>query len=485
MKIHINKVQVMCLRVRVRVRVLSRVCSPPFFSIDGDVPKYRSLGAMQPAFFGEFSRAPKYRSSFNNQFINQDPTLQAAHHQAALQAALFAGANGDRQPQEPIWRSMGAFSDFGNFDASRWPSPAHTPAPRQLAAATSSPRVWDAQARHAAAYSGTGPGAHANFLLAFGAHLAEPEREDADADMVEGSETEEDQSTAEERSAMQAVTEAVRHFESDLPCDGFPNDDRWSVHATIRISSSLSITVVKLLTTPTYNGERWHDLPPNTARVSVRLYRFDASQSDASQSNNHGTGVYGMVGVGPPVRVVHDNFASSTTTDNKENEARFVLSICRLEGDPITFETFVSQYKNALRGERTTTTTTPAQTNLCAKGGEGGYLALDHELYPGSLVLMPEKATQHLLMAAPPAPVPADMSDPTVVAEAVDDEHNIHSNELDDRHHQVSTPALLLPVQPFRRLTHLTRSLARNGSRRINSTTRPSTRGRLRARAAR
>ena len=316
-------------------------------------------------------------------------------------------------------------------------------------------------------------------MLTFGAHLAEPEREDADADMVDGSETEEDQSTAEERSAMQAVTDPFRLFESDLPCDGFPNNDRWSVHTTIQISSSLPINVVKLLTAPTYNGERWHDLPPNTARVSVRLYRFDASQS-----NNYGTGVYGMVGVGPPVRVVHDNFASSTTTDNKENEARFVLSICRLEGDPITFEAFVSQYKNALRGERTT-----AQTNLCANGGEGGYLSLGPELYPGSLVLMPEKATQHLLMAAPPAPVPADTSDPTVVAEAVDDEHNIHSNELNDRHYQVRTPALLLPGQPFRRLTHLAlslaRSLARNGSRRINSTTKPSTRGRLRARAAR
>lgn len=83
-----------------------------------DTPRYRSLGAMQPAFAGEFSQAPKYRSSFTG---GARPKAQAAALAAAAEAAAPSNQNGtadahypEVQPQEPIWRSMGAFSDMPN-----------------------------------------------------------------------------------------------------------------------------------------------------------------------------------------------------------------------------------------------------------------------------------------------------------------------------------------------------------------------------------
>jgi len=67
-----------------------------------DTPKYRSLGSMQPAFYNEFSKAPKYRSSFTQYCNNSDQSNKD----------LIKIKQNSNYPYEPVWRSMGAFSDL-------------------------------------------------------------------------------------------------------------------------------------------------------------------------------------------------------------------------------------------------------------------------------------------------------------------------------------------------------------------------------------
>lgn len=65
-------------------------------------PKYRSLGCMQPAFFNEFSKIPKYRSSFT----------QYCNNSYQLNKDLIKNKQNNDNPHEPIWKSMGAFSNL-------------------------------------------------------------------------------------------------------------------------------------------------------------------------------------------------------------------------------------------------------------------------------------------------------------------------------------------------------------------------------------
>ena len=65
-------------------------------------PKYRSLGCMQPAFYNEFSKAPKYRSSFTQYCNNSNQSNKD----------LSKNNQNIDNAHEPVWKSMGAFSDL-------------------------------------------------------------------------------------------------------------------------------------------------------------------------------------------------------------------------------------------------------------------------------------------------------------------------------------------------------------------------------------
>lgn len=409
-----------------------------------DTPKYRSLGAMQPAFEGEFSQAPKYSSSFTG----GSGFGSASSEMPPNQPHGFMSADQNYPevaPQEPIWRSMGAFSDmpsvgqgggsifegaggakatffpeqttFGSDKMSGVTGETGAGAPESDGAL---PPVWDSKARNAAAYSSGG--AHANFVTAFGAHKAGNEME------------------AQAKLVMDAVQEALVKSVPGGVTQHLPSAEqggaRWKISANVFMpQNDKAPPAIFFLRDSQFNqrqGQGGQD--EGTLCVELRLFRFASGQGSNSLSRSSG-GLYGEPGVGPPVRVVIGGFASSGKV-----EIEFVLTILLVSGIERVFKTFVDAYKSVLRGQRSAlaveehnsnaslasagdgagaVTAQPAgkfrgldiasmqagAANECDEDG-GGYLALGHELYPGSLVMTPRRATNLALMAAP-APVPA------------------------------------------------------------------------------
>lgn len=380
-----------------------------------DTPRYRTLGQMQPAFATEFSHARTDRSlvmgyshsqgHLHNVMyellrrFNQDPRL---HHFIPNVKAVFEQQLHNSSPEElirrfeqdptlhdfipdlkallepqvPIWSSMGAFSDVPpglgapETDGETGDGAPETDGEAGDGAAETDgklPPVWGRKQRAAACYSSGG--AHANFVTSFGSYPAGYEKDELAS------------------LAMAAIQSALV---KTVPNGVILQEGlRWKIDARVLMPLDEKTPPDRLFLGSGSNQRQGSYLADGTLELEMRLFRFASGQGSNSLAGSSG-GLYGEPGLGPPVTVVTGGFRP---TSNPKNE--FILTILLRSGTERLFKNFVDDFRSVLSANENKRKRNDA--NECDEDG-GGYLVFGHELYPGSLVMSPRRATNLALM---------------------------------------------------------------------------------------
>ena len=340
-----------------------------------DTPNYRSLYTWQPGFADKFSGRPEHCSCLYKYRYFQEPICVEPLPGPVWRKGELVYPQ-EPVPQEPIWRSMGTFSDM--------PSVQDVQAVQGFRPNIESSEnngntlmIWDERARNAAAYSTNG--AHSNFILQFGDYATEINESDY------------------EKMAMNTIKNALSNFAHErLTQVG----EFGAISANCCISNMIKLP--SYLFTNNYQMQGNGNMQNGEISIEMRLFKYKNQNQIYTMS---GSGLYVEPGVGPPVRVTFGGFLSQGEVKSGQikNQNQYVLSILLIAGKNVDFKIFVNEFKSILKSNlpnineyNSSIKSSKKQLNENDEDG-GGYISLGMELYPGSLVMSIDRAINLIL----------------------------------------------------------------------------------------